>query len=36
MSERAAVLMRAQLEKRSGIETELIDVAKLPSPVDDA
>ena len=36
MSEHAAELMRAQLEKRSGIETDLIDVAKLPIPIDDA
>jgi len=36
MSEQAAGLMIAQIEQRSGIETELVDVAKLPIPVDDA
>ena len=35
MSEHAANLMRKQLAKRAGIETELIDVAKLPIPVTD-
>ncbi len=36
MSEHAAELMRAEIAKRPGVETELIDVAKLPIPVDDA
>ena len=36
MSEHAAALMRTQIAKRPGIETELIDVAALPIPVDDA
>ena len=36
MSEYGAELMRAQIEKRPGVETVLIDVAKLPIPVDDA
>ena len=36
MSEHAAELMRAEIEKRPGITTELIDVGKLPIPVDDA
>ncbi len=36
MSEHAAVLMRAEIEKRPGVVTELIDVGKLPIPVDDA
>jgi NAD(P)H-dependent FMN reductase len=35
MSEHAANLMRTQLAKRAGVETELIDVAKLPIPVTD-
>ncbi len=36
MSEHAAELMRAEIAKRPGVETELIDVGKLPIPVDDA
>jgi NAD(P)H-dependent FMN reductase len=36
MSEHAARLMTAELEKRPGVLTELIDVAMLPIPVDDA
>jgi NAD(P)H-dependent FMN reductase len=36
MSEHAAELMRVQIAKRPGIETELVDVATLPIPVDDA
>ena len=36
MSAHAAELMRAQIEKRPGLTTELIDVARLPIPVDDA
>jgi NAD(P)H-dependent FMN reductase len=36
MSEHAAELMRAEIARRPGVETELIDVAKLPIPVDDA
>jgi NAD(P)H-dependent FMN reductase len=36
MSEHAAELMRAELAKRVGVLTELIDVGKLPIPTDDA
>ena len=36
MSEHAAELMRAQIALRAGVTTELIDVAKLPIPIDDA
>ena len=36
MSEHAAKLVRAQIAIRQGVETELIDVAALPIPVDDA
>ncbi len=36
MSEHAAELMRAEIERRPGVVTALIDVAKLPIPVDDA
>jgi NAD(P)H-dependent FMN reductase len=36
MSKHAAELMRAEIEKRLGVVTELIDVAKLAIPVDDA
>ena len=36
MSEHAAELMRAQIELRPGVRTELIDVAALPIPTDDA
>jgi NAD(P)H-dependent FMN reductase len=36
MSVHAARFMVTQIEKRSGITTELIDIAKLPMPVDDA
>jgi NAD(P)H-dependent FMN reductase len=36
MSEHAAALMRAQVEKRPGVVTVLIDVGKLPIPTDDA
>src|SRR5262245_15156738 len=36
MSEHAARLMHAQVAARDGIETELVDVAKLQIPVDDA
>jgi len=36
MSEHAAELMRAEIAKRPGVVTELIDVAELPIPVDDA
>ena len=36
MSEHAAELMRAQIALRPGVTTELIDVAKLPIPIDDA
>jgi NAD(P)H-dependent FMN reductase len=36
MSEYAARFMAGQIEKRSGVRTELIDIAKLPMPIDDA
>ena len=36
LSEHAAKLMWAQVGQRPGVETELIDVATLPIPVDDA
>jgi NAD(P)H-dependent FMN reductase len=36
MSEHAAALMRAEIAKRPGLATELIDVARLPIPIDDA
>jgi len=36
MSESAAALMHERVALRDGVETELIDVAKLPIPVDDA
>jgi NAD(P)H-dependent FMN reductase len=36
MSEHAARLVWSEVEKRPGVETELIDVATLPIPVDDA
>ena len=36
MSEHAAKLMWARIGQRSGVETELIDIAALPIPVDDA
>jgi NAD(P)H-dependent FMN reductase len=36
MSEHAAAVMVRELEKRRGVTTELIDVATLPIPVDDA
>ncbi|MBM2823659.1 MAG: NADPH-dependent reductase, partial [Thermoleophilia bacterium] len=36
MSEHAAKLMCAQIAKRQGVETELIDIATLPIPVNDA
>jgi NAD(P)H-dependent FMN reductase len=36
MSEHAARLMWTQLDARTGAETELIDVATLPIPTDDA
>jgi NAD(P)H-dependent FMN reductase len=36
MSSHAARFMVAQIEKRSGVKTELIDIRKLPMPVDDA
>jgi NAD(P)H-dependent FMN reductase len=32
MSENAARFMVGQIEKRNGIKTELIDIAKLPMP----
>lgn len=36
MSEHAARLMVTEVGKRPGVETELVDVATLPIPVDDA
>lgn len=36
MSERAARLMTEEIGKRTGVETELIDIAKLPLPTHDA
>ena len=36
MSLPVARLMTAELSRRPGIETELIDIAQLPLPVDDA
>jgi NAD(P)H-dependent FMN reductase len=36
MSANAARFMFRQLENRDGIKTELIDISKLPMPVDDA
>jgi NAD(P)H-dependent FMN reductase len=36
MSEHAAALMTAQIEKRRGVVTELIDIGKIPIPTDDA
>ena len=36
MSEHAAKLMWARIGRRPGVETELIDVATLSIPVDDA
>jgi len=36
MSAHAARFMLGQIERRDGIRTELIDVSKLPMPVDDA
>ena len=36
MSEHAARLVFAEVGKRSGVETELVDVAALPITVDDA
>jgi NAD(P)H-dependent FMN reductase len=36
MSLHAARLMVEEIGKRPGVETELIDIAELPMPVDDA
>jgi NAD(P)H-dependent FMN reductase len=36
MSAHAARFMLGQIEKRDGIKTELIDISKLPMPIDDA
>jgi NAD(P)H-dependent FMN reductase len=36
MSEHAARFMVGQIETRDGVQTELIDISKLPMPVDDA
>ena len=36
MSEHAARFMVGQIEKRRGVTTDLIDIGKLPLPVDDA
>jgi NAD(P)H-dependent FMN reductase len=35
-SEHAARFMVGQIEKRNGVKTELIDISKLPMPIDDA
>lgn len=36
MSEHAAKFITAQVAQRAGVETELIDIARLPLPIDDA
>jgi NAD(P)H-dependent FMN reductase len=36
LSEHAARFIVGQIEKRDGVKTELIDISKLPMPVDDA
>jgi NAD(P)H-dependent FMN reductase len=36
MSVHAAHFMVGQIEKRSGVQTELIDISNLPMPIDDA
>ena len=36
MSEHAARFMAAQIKKRNEVKTELIDISKLPMPIDDA
>ena len=36
ISEHAARLMVGQIENRTGISTELIDISDMPMPVDDA
>ena len=36
MSAHAARFMVGQIEKRDGVKTELIDISKLPMPIDDA
>src|SRR5215471_17355875 len=36
MSEHAARFMVEQIEKRNDVKTELIDIGKLPMPLDDA
>jgi NAD(P)H-dependent FMN reductase len=36
MSEHAARLVTSEIEKRSGVETELIDIAKMQLPTNDA
>jgi NAD(P)H-dependent FMN reductase len=36
MSAHAARFMVGQIEKREGVKTELIDISKLPMPLDDA
>jgi len=36
MSEHAARLIHRELAKRADVETDLIDIAKMPLPVDDA
>ena len=36
MSAHAAALVLSELAKSEGVETELIDIAKMPLPVDDA
>ena len=36
MSAHAARFMVGQIEGRAGVTTELIDISKLPMPIDDA
>lgn len=36
MSEHAAKLVAAEVAKRPGVETDLIDISRLPLPIDDA
>src|SRR5215813_13344697 len=36
MSQHAATLITREIEKRNGVQTELIDIAQMPLPTDDA
>ncbi len=36
MSQHAACLVRGEIEKRAGVETDLIDIAHVPLPINDA